>query len=96
MRLRNIIINIQSSDAWKFQLTIAINFISSKGSEEDRIMHSNSDNIKLTPYSDANDVIEKLFKSLRSRYQENLETSMKESDFIFDSAQLIYSRWFIY
>ena len=41
-------------------------------------MHSSSGNIKFTPYSDAN-VIDKLCKSLRSRYQENLETSMKGS-----------------
>ena len=53
-------------------------------------MHSNSGNIKFTPYSDANDVIEKRFNSLRSRYQENLETSIKGSDFISDSLQLIY------
>ena len=32
----------------------------------------------------------KNFKSLRSRYQENLETSMRESDSIFDSVQLMY------
>ena len=50
-------------------------------------MHSNSGNIKFTPYSDANDVIEKLFKSHHSRDQ---ETSMKGSDFIFDSVQLMY------
>ena len=47
-------------------------------------------NTKFTPYSDPNDVIDKLLKSLRSRYQENLETSMKGSDFIFDSVQLLY------
>ena len=46
-------------------------------------MHPSSDKMKFTPFRDANDVIEKLFKSLRSKYQENLETSMKESDFIF-------------
>ena len=63
--MRNIRIDLQNSDAWKIQLTIAINFISSKDSEEERVMHSNSDNIKFTPYDDANDVIEKLFKSLR-------------------------------
>ena len=45
---------------------------------------------KSKPYSDANDFIDKLFKSLRSRYQENLETSMRGSDFIFDSVQLMY------
>ena len=49
-----------------------------------------SGNIKFTPYSDANDVIDKLFKSLRSRYQENLETSMNGNDFIFDSVQIMY------
>ena len=49
-----------------------------------------SGNIKFTPYSDANDVIEKFFKSLRSRYQENLEKLMKGSDFIVDLVQLMY------
>ena len=87
--LRNIITDLQNSDAWKI-LVHAINFISSKESEEERVMHSNSGNIKFTPYSDANDVTEKLFKPLRSKYQDNLETSMKGSDFIFDSVQLMY------
>ena len=32
----------------------------------------------------------KNFKSLRSKYQENLETSMRESDSIFDSVQLMH------
>ena len=53
-------------------------------------MPSSSDNIKFTSYSDANDVMDKLFKPLRSIYQVNLETSMKGSDFIFDSVQILY------
>ena len=53
-------------------------------------MPSSSDNIKFTSYSDANDVMDKLFKSIRSIYQVNLETSMKGSDFIFDSVQILY------
>ena len=53
-------------------------------------MNSNSSNIKFTPYSDASDVIESPVKSLRSKYQGSLETSMKGSDFIFDSLQLMY------
>ena len=53
-------------------------------------MHSNSGNIKFAPYSNANDVIDKLFMSFRSRYQENVETSMKGSNFILDSVQLMY------
>ena len=71
--LRNMRINLQNFDVWKIQLTIAITFISSKDAEDERVMHSSSGNLKFTPYSDANDVINKLFKSLRSRYQENLE-----------------------
>ena len=43
-------------------------------------MYSSSDNIKLAPYSDVNDVIDKILKSFRSRYQKILETSMKGSD----------------
>ena len=50
--LRNIIINLPSSEAWKILLTIAINFISSKDVGEEFVMHSNSGNIKLTCYSD--------------------------------------------
>ena len=48
--LTNIIINFQNSHTWKFQLTIAINFISSKDTEEERVMHPGSGNIKFTSY----------------------------------------------
>ena len=58
--------------------------------DEERITHSSSDNIKLTSYNDANEVADELFDSLRSRYQGNLETSRRGSDFIFDSVQLKY------
>ena len=74
-------INLHNSGAWRIKLTIAINFISSKDAEEERVMHSSSSNIKFTSCSDANYVIDKLFKSLLSKYQDNLETSMKGSDF---------------
>ena len=56
--MRDIIIDLQKSDTWKIQLTIAINFISSKDAEEDRVMHSRSDNIKLTSDNDANKVVD--------------------------------------
>ena len=52
-------------------------------------MHSTSDNISLTPYN-ANEVVNELFESLSSKQQDNLETSMRGSDFIFDSVQLMY------
>ena len=88
--LRDIIIYLQSSDAWKIQLTIAINFISSKDTGEESVMHSTSDSIKFRPYNDECQVVNELFESLRSKYQDNLETSMRGSDLIFDSVQLMY------
>ena len=71
--------------------TIAINFISSKDVEA-RVMHSRSDNVKYTSYNDVNEVVDELFESLRSRYQVNLETSMRGRDCIFDSVQLMYQK----
>ena len=53
-------------------------------------MHSTSDNIKFTPYSDAIEVVDKMFVLLGSKYQVNLETSMRGKDFIFDTVQLMY------
>ena len=69
--MRNIIIDLQIYDARKIQLTITINFISSKDAEEEHVMHSTNNNIEFEHYSDANEVIDELFKSLRSRYQGN-------------------------
>ena len=41
-------------------------------------------------YDNANNIVDELFKILLSRYQDNLETSMKGSDFVFDPVQLLY------
>ena len=88
--LKNIIIDLQSSDTWKIQLTIAINFISSKDVKEEPKMQSNNNNITFTSCDDASEPVNELFESLRSRYQDNLETSMKRSNFLFDLVQLTY------
>ena len=72
--LRNIITALQNSDTWKIQLTVVINFISSKDVEEERVIHSRRDNIKSTCYNDINRIVYELFESLHSRYQGNLET----------------------
>ena len=88
--MKIIIIDLLNSDTWKIQLTIVINFISSKDVEEERAMHSRSNNIKFTSYNVPDEVFDELFESLRSRYHGNLEASMRGSDFIFDSVQLMY------
>ena len=55
-------------------------------------MHSKSNNTKFTSFDNANEVATELFESLLSRYQTDLKKSMRESDFIFDSVQLLYSK----
>ena len=84
--------NLKKSDTWKIQLTIATDFISSEDNDEERVMHSKSDNIKIMINDKADEVIEELFKSLRNRYQSNLEKSMKGSEFVFDHIHLLYYR----
>ena len=81
--LRDIIINLQKSDTWKKQLTIAINFISSKDVEEEPVMHSKSNNTEFMPYDNSNEVADELFESHLSRYLIYLEPSMRPSDFFF-------------
>ena len=55
------------------QLTIAINFISSKTNDEERVMHSESDNIEITINDKTDEIIEKFFESLLTRYQTGSE-----------------------
>ena len=48
-------------------------------------MHSNSNNVEFMSYDNMNEVVNELFESLLLRYQIDLGTSMRGSDFIFDS-----------
>ena len=82
--MRDIITDLQTFGTWKFQLKIAINFISSKDVDEERVMHPKSNNTEIMTYHNANDVVDELFESLLSRYQIVLQISMKGSDFTFD------------
>ena len=78
---RDIIINLQKSETWRIQLTIAIKFISSKVVEEEHVLHSKSNNIEFMPCDNPNEVVDELFKSHFPKYQIVLETSMRGSDF---------------
>ena len=62
--MRDIIINLQKSGTWKVQLTIAINFISSKDADEEQVMHLESNNIEFMTYGNANNIVDELFESL--------------------------------
>ena len=61
--------------------------------KKERVMQSKNGNIEFMPYDNANEVVDEFFESLLSRYQSALETSMRGSDFIFDSVQLLYYKY---
>ena len=87
----NTIIKRKTQSEWKIQLTMAINFISSKpNSKETHTMHTKSVNIEIMLGSETAEIIEGLFKPLLQRYQEGLEESMRGSEFIFDRVDALY------
>ena len=61
LHLMDIINNLKKSDTWKIQSTIAINFISSKDNDEERVMHSKSDDTLIM----INDDVNHLLKSVK-------------------------------
>ena len=67
-----------------------INFISSKDSGETRTIHTKSRNIEFLMGSETNDIIEELSESLLQTYQDGLEESMRGSEFVRDSIDLLY------
>ena len=74
----------------KIHLTMANNFLSSKGSEETRTMYSKTDNIEVMMGNETNEIIEELVGSYLQRYQKDLEESMRGSEFVFDSVNSLY------
>ena len=88
--LSNTINDYKTQGEWKIQLIIAINFISSKDSNETCTMRTKSDEMEIMMVSETNETIEELFESHLQKYQEQLEESMNGSDFFFNSIDLLY------
>ena len=57
----NITTGLQNSDTWKVQLTISINFTSSKDVNEKRVMHLRSNNTEFTSCNNVNKITDELF-----------------------------------
>ena len=53
-------------------------------------MHTKSNNIEIMMSSEADEIIDELFKSLLQNYQKDLEELTRGSNFVFDSADLLY------
>ena len=69
---------------------MAINFISSKDSDETRTMHTKSNNAEIMIGSETDEIIEDLFETFLQKYQEGLEESMRGSEFVYDSVDTLY------
>ena len=67
----------------KIQLTIANNFISSIDNNEEHVMHSKSDGIKIMINYEADKVFKRFFDLHKNKYQNYLEL-MKGGAFVFD------------
>ena len=91
--LSDIINDHETQEEWEIQLTMEINFISSKDSNETRTMHTTSDNIEISIGNETDEIVEELLEYFLQKYQEGLEKSMKGSEFVFDSVDLLYYKF---
>ena len=79
--LSGIMNNHKTQNEWKIQLSLAINFASSKDFKETRTIYTNSDNIDIINGYETDQFIEELFDSVLQRYQ---------SEFVYDSIDLLH------
>ena len=80
----------ETPSEWKIQLKMAINFISSKDSDETRTMHTKSNNVEIMIGSETDEIIKDLFESFLQKYQDGLEESMRGSDLVYGSIDTLY------
>ena len=73
---------------WKIQLSMLVNFISSKDTRETCTNYVWSDNVSIMWGSDTDDIIRELFGSFLHNYQEELKI-IKGSESIFKSVELM-------
>ena len=89
--LNDLINDKKDKGEWKLQLTAQINFISQRpGSDETRVMHTRSVCEEFMSGSETEEIVEKLFRSLLQRYQDNLNEKMRGSDFIFNGVNYLF------
>ena len=88
--LRDLIIDYKTQGKWKIQLTMSINFISSKDSDETRNLHTKINNIEIMMGNETDEIIDELFETFSQNYQKDLEESTRGSKLNFDSVDLFY------
>ena len=88
--LSDIIIDYKTQGEWKIQLTMANNLFYSKDSEETCTLNTKRDNIEIMMSNETDEIIKEFFESLLQRYQDQLEQSMRGSEFVFVSIDILY------
>ena len=83
--------DLKQSDTWKIQLRITIFFFSEDDNDDECVLHSRSDKIKIVISDEADEVIKKNFDLLKNRYQNNLQ-SVRGSEFGFIYVELLYHK----
>ena len=63
----NEVIDYKTQGEWKTQLTMIVNFISSKDSDKIRSMHTKSNNIEIMMGNETDKIIEELFAEMPGR-----------------------------
>ena len=63
-----------------------------KTPDEERVMHSKSDNIEIIINDEADEFIKELFGSLKNRYQNTLKV-MKDNEFVFNYVHSLYYKF---
>ena len=77
------------SNEWKVQLNMGVNFISSNDTGEIRTFYVHSDNEEIRLGTETSDIINELFKSFLSNYQEEEKILKNGSNFVFESVDLL-------
>ena len=73
---------------WKIQISMRVNFISSKDTGESRTTYVWSDNVEIMWVSDTDDITKKLFKSFLHNYEEEMKI-ISGSEFNFETVELM-------
>ena len=88
--MSDIINDHETKGEWEIQLTMLINFFSSKDSQKISTVHTKSDNTETIIGGETDKIIEELSEALLERYQKGLEKSMQGSEFLFDGVDSLY------
>ena len=77
------------SKEWKIQITMHVNFISSKDTGEIRTIFARSDNEEIRLGNETDDIIKEVFNSFLNNYQKEEISLRKGSYFVFESVDLL-------